>query len=391
MTRVVVVGASVAGVGVANELRRCAHAGGIVLVDAQEHLPYDRPPLSKSVLLGEEADAGLPFHDAAHYAKLGVELVLGRAAVALDAAARTVTLADGTRLEGDAVVIASGARARRFPAGRAEGPVWTIRDLADAHALRRHLRPGVRLAVVGGGFVGAEVASTARKLGLQVTVFEAAPAPFLRILGPVVAAELAMLHAAAGVRLRCGVTVDRISRHGNIQRLHLSDGTAAEADLVVAGLGCLANVEWLEGSGLAISNGVICDGFGRTGQEGIFAAGDVAAWFNTMADRHEPQEHWTVAREQARIVAAVIAGTEASRWEAFVPYFWSELHGKRIQVLGVTAAVEEVRFVYRDEARGTFVAEYWHHGRLVGVAGCNAGARTMRYLAQLGSAPAEAA
>jgi len=389
MTRVVIVGASVAGVGVASELRRCGHAGEIVLADGQPHLPYDRPPLSKSVLLGEEA--GLPFHDAAHYAALGVTLELGRAAVALDAAERTVTLADGTKLQGDAVVIASGARARTFPPGRAAGAVWTLRDLSDAQGLRPHLRPGARLAVVGGGFVGAEVASSARKLGLEVTVFEAARAPFLRILGPAVAAELAALHEAAGVALRCGVTVDRISQHGAVQRLHLSDGGTAEADLVVAGLGCLPNVEWLEGSGLPVLNGVVCDASGRTAQDGIFAAGDVAAWFNPSTGRHERHEHWTAAREQARIVAAGIAGTEAAPWGAFVPYFWSDLHGRRIQVLGETAAAEEVRFVHRDEARGAFLAEYRHHGRLTGVAGCNAGARTMRYLAQLGPAAAAAA
>ncbi|MBP0495889.1 NAD(P)/FAD-dependent oxidoreductase [Pararoseomonas indoligenes] len=391
MARVVIVGASVAGVGVANELRRLGHAGEILLVDGQDHLPYDRPPLSKAVLLGEEADAGLPFHEAAHYAGIGVELVLGRAAVSLDAATRTITLADGTRLRGDAVVIASGARARRFPAGLAEGPVWTIRDLADAHALRRQLRPGMRLAVVGGGFVGAEVASSARKLGLEVAVFEAAPLPFLRILGPTVAAELAALHEGAGVALRCGITVDRISRHGAAQRLHLSDGGSEEADLVVAGLGCLPNVEWLEGSGLPLVNGVVCDAFGRTGVDGIFAAGDAAAWFSPLAGRHERHEHWTAAREQARIVAAAIAGTEATAWEAFVPYFWSDLHGRRVQVLGDTAGAEEVSFAHRDEARGAFLVEYRHGGRIVGVAGCNAGARTMRYLAQLAPAAAEAA
>lgn len=391
MTRVVIIGASVAGVGVANELRRCGHAGEIILADGQGHLPYDRPPLSKAVLLGEAADAGLPFHDAAHYARLGIELVLGRPAVGMDAAARAVLLADGTRLKGDAVVIACGARARKFPAGLVEGPVWTIRDLTDAQGFRRHLRPGARLAVVGGGFVGAEVASSARKLGLEVTIFEAAPAPFLRILGPAVAAELAALHQEAGVAIRCGVTVERISQSGAAQHLHLSDGSVVGADLVVAGLGCLPNVEWLEGSGVPTRNGVVCDALGRTGHPGIFAAGDAAAWFSPLSGRHERHEHWTAAREQARIVASVIAGTEAAAWAAFVPYFWSDLHGRRVQVLGDTAAIEDISLVYRDEARGAFLAEYRHQGRLVGVVGCNAGARTMRYLAQLAPAAAAAA
>ncbi len=388
MDRVLVVGGSVAGVGVVNELRRLGFAGEVVLIEAGRHLPYDRPPLSKAVLLGEAAEARLPFHDAAHYAGLRVEVRLSSPVAALDAEARAVVLASGERLAGDAVVIATGARARPFPADRADGPVPVIRDLDDAVALRGRFRPGARLAVIGGGFVGAEVASSARSAGLSVTVFEAAAMPFARVLGDAVAAEVLALHREAGVALRLGVTVDRVARTPAGYRLDLSDGTSAAADLVVAGLGAVPNVEWLAGSGLDAADGIACDALGRTAAPGIHAAGDVASWPDPRTGRRARHEHWTAAREQARIVAGDIADVRERRWESFVPYFWSDLHGKRLQLLGAPDPSDAVEFVHRHPARGAFVAEYRRGGALVGVAGLNAAARTMRYLPRLEAAPA---
>lgn len=390
--RVLIAGASVAGVGLANELRRYGFKGSIMLVDCQEHMPYDRPPLSKSALLDAAADAGLAFHETGHYERLGIELRLSTRIAALDAPGMTLLPESGEPLTGDAIVIATGARARSFPTELTDTPIATLRDLGDAVALRRVLRPGTSLAVIGGGFIGAEVASSACKAGLAVTIIEAMEMPFLRVMGREVAQELISLHRQAGVSLHCGVTVERIWRDAAGRHcLELSDGGAVEAELVVAGLGALPNVEWLASSGLETRNGVVCDSRGLTSAPGIYAAGDVASWLNPRTGMHERHEHWTSAREQARIIAGEIAGDSSRRWYDFVPYFWSDMHGKRIQLLGTAGAAAAVSIAYRDPAKGAFLAEYRRDGRLQGVAGCNAGARIMRYLPQLEAAPTTSA
>lgn len=388
---VLIVGASVAGIGCANELRRCGFAGGITLVDGQSHLPYDRPPLSKVALSGGDATQHYRFHEAEHYTLTQLDLRLGSPAAALDAASRELTLRDGAWLRADAIVIATGARARPFPSTRAAGPVHTVRDFDDAASLRAMLHAGLHLAIIGGGFIGAEVASSATARGLRVTVMEADELPFLRVLGPEVAARLAALHRANGVELRCGTTVERIDQlalgkdqlASGKRRLELSTGPAIEADLVVAGLGALPNVEWLAGSGLAIDDGVTCDAQGRTSAGCVFAAGDAAAWWDAASGRHERHEHWTAAREQSRIVAQAIVGAGEARWPDFVPYFWSDMHGKRVQMLGATRGADSVEVVFEDLAKGAFLAEYSRNGRLLGVVGCNAAARVMRYSPRL--------
>jgi 3-phenylpropionate/trans-cinnamate dioxygenase ferredoxin reductase component len=380
---VLIVGASVAGVGAANELRRCGFAGRIILVDAQAHLPYDRPPLSKAALQGEVPLPNLQFHDHDHYARTKIDLQLGSAAQRLDPHARTVLLESGQSLTADRIIIATGARARPFPADRCTGTVHLLRSLDDATQLRALLRPGKRLVVIGGGFIGAEVASTASGLGLDVVVIEAARLPFERILGSQVAARLADLHVQAGVELLCGVTVERIESSTCGQRVFIADDMRIDADVVVAGLGSLPNVEWLASSRLELSNGILCDEQGRTGAPGIFAAGDVAAWLDPYNGMHVRQEHWTAAREQARIVAQSISGGIATPWRDFVPYFWSDLYGVRLQMLGSTFDADDVRIVHQDNEKRTFVVEYRKAEALIGVVGCNAGAKTMRYGARL--------
>jgi NADPH-dependent 2,4-dienoyl-CoA reductase/sulfur reductase-like enzyme len=384
--RVLIVGASVAGVGAANELRRCGFSGRIALVDGQAHLPYDRPPLSKAALQAEDAGALVQFHDREHYAKANIDLHLGSVARAFDVQTRSVVLESGERLAGDIVIIATGARARPFPLDRCSGTVHLLRDLDDAMRLQALLRRGKRLVVIGGGFIGAEVASSAASLGVDVVVVEAARLPFERILGTQIAARIASLHAAAGVKLMCGVAVDRIAASNGRQRVILADGQAVDADIVVAGLGSLPNVEWLAASGLTLSNGVVCDEQGGTGVSGVFAAGDVAAWRDPFTGKHERHEHWTAAREQARIVAQTIAGDVVTAWRDFVPYFWSDLHGARVQMLGSALNADDIRVVHEDGDKRAFVAEFHSAGELIGVVGCNAGARTMRYGARLDGA-----
>jgi 3-phenylpropionate/trans-cinnamate dioxygenase ferredoxin reductase component len=383
---VLIIGASVAGVGAANELRRCGFAGRITLVDTQHHLPYDRPPLSKAALQGTTV-SDVQFHDRDHYDRMKIDLCLGDAADRLDPDARAVVLESGQRLTAGRIIVATGARARPFPADRCFGTIHLLRDLDDATRLRGVLHRGRRLAVIGGGFIGAEVASSAAGLGLDVVVIEAARLPFERVLGVEIAGRLAGLHARAGVELLCGVAVDRVERADRAQQVVLGDGRRAEADIVVAGLGSLPNVEWLTTSGLKLSNGIVCDGQGRTSAPGIVAAGDVAAWLDPFTGVHERHEHWTAAREQARIIAQSISGEVATSWRDFVPYFWSDLYGVRLQMLGSAVGAGDVRIVHEDHGKRAFVAEYHKAGELVGVVGCNAGARTMRYAPRLARGP----
>ena len=381
--RVVIVGASVAGVGAANELRKCGFQGRIALVDAQPHLPYDRPPLSKAVLQGKDAASTAMFHDRDHYERSNIDLHLGSAVSSLDVDARAVVLNSGQRLVGDAIIIASGARARLFPADRSAGYIHVLRNLDDAERLRACLVPGRRLAIIGGGFIGAEVASSAVALGLTVTVIEAAKLPFAHILGSEVATRVARLHVDASVELLCGSAVERIEAADHAQRLMLASGQSIEADIVVAGLGSQPNVEWLASSELAIANGVWCDEAGRAGASGIFAAGDVAAWRDPFTGSHDRHEHWIAAREQARIVAQGIAGGAVTPWREFIPYFWSDLYGVRLQMLGSAGDAQEVRIVHNDAGKRSFLAEYRRNGDLIGVVGCNAGAKVTRYTQEL--------
>ena len=380
---VVIVGASVAGVGAATELRRCGFEGRIVLVDGQPHAPYDRPPLSKAILTGEVGPDAIGLGTPQELDDQRIELRLGVPVTALDAGARRVTLADGTTLDADFIVIATGARARVLPAACACEGVITVRDLDDGLRLKQAMASAKHVAVIGGGFIGAEVASSARQLGLQATVFECEALPFLRVLGPAVAQRLVDLHQAAGVTVKTGVRVEQVAREGECFELRLSDGSVHMADAVVAGLGALPNIEFLEGSGLQVGDGVICDAWGRTSHAGVFSAGDVANWAPVVEGARHRDEHWTSAREHARIVAHTICGQTGPVWAEYVPYFWSDMHGKRIQALGTPQQADEVRFVFEDETKGAFLAEYLRSGQLVGVAGCNAAGRLMKYRARL--------
>lgn len=378
---VLIVGASVAGLGAANELRRCGFGGRVILADAQDHLPYDRPPLSKAFLHLEAASAA--FHEEEHYRDQAIELELGVAAVSLDVADRLVTFEGGRSITADVILIATGARARRLPAAIAPPGVHVVRDLNDAVRLREEMRAGRRLVMIGGGFIGAEVASTAVKLGLDVTIVDAAPVPLANVLGEAVAGRIAGLHQSAGVRLELGAPVRLIAADGGNYRVELSDGRTMEMDIVVAGLGSIPNIEWLAGSGLDVRDGVVCDGRGRTSAPAIFAAGDVAAWRDPLNGEPERHEHWTAAREQGRIVAQDITGADEGSWTDFLPYFWSDIHGHRVQLLGTTSGADRVEFAFDNRDTGAFVAEFTADDRLIGVAGCNAAARVMRYSARL--------
>lgn len=366
---VVVVGASLAGARAVQALRREGFTGRLVVVGAEPHWPpYDRPPLSKQVLTGdwEPEQARLRGLDA-----FDAELVLGRRAVSLDLDGGSVVLDDGTAVPFDGLVVATGASPRVLPGvSPSLGGVHLLRTFDDAVALRRDLSvPGRRVAVVGAGFIGSEVASSCRALGLDVTLIEALDLPLQRILGAGMGQVAADLHRAHGVTLRLAVGVRQLVGDDRVESIVLSDGSTLTADVVVVGIGVVPVTDWLEGSGLVIDDGVVCDeACVAAGSEGrVVAAGDVARWHNPLFDVSMRVEHWTNASEQAAHAAkALVHGAEVAGPFAPVPYFWSDQHGTKFQFVGTSAATDDVVVVEGSIDEGKFVAGYGRDGIVVG-------------------------
>ena len=360
---VLVVGASLAGHATARALRGQGFDGRITLVGDEPERPYDRPPLSKAFLAGRLDEAELALENPGE--DLQAEWLLGTRAVALDAADRAVTLADGHRLRADAVVLATGSRARRLPHDLAG--VHTVRTLADARALRAELVPGARVVVVGAGFIGAEVASTVHGLGLEVTVVEAAPAPLSGPLGVELGLVVAALHARHGVHLECGVPVAGLTGAGRVTGVELVDGTVLPSDVVVVGIGSRPAVDWLQDSGLDVSAGVVCDTVGRASAPGIWAVGDCSAWYDPVRGAAHRLEHWTDALERPVTVAHALLGRPTGQLRA--PYFWSEQYGVMIQFAGRHLGGEQVVIEAGSADTADVLATYRRDGEVVGVLG----------------------
>ncbi|MCT4356210.1 FAD-dependent oxidoreductase [Streptomyces sp. Je 1-79] len=364
--RLVVVGASLAGLRAAESARHAGFDGTITLIGAEQHVPYYRPILSKMFLA---LDFELPMPALVYRQEeelrkeLGVELVLGAPADGLDTAAREVSVG-GATVGYDSLVIATGLRTRRIPGSEALKGVHTLRTAEDAAALRGALREGGRVVVVGAGFIGAEAASVARAMGLDVTLVDALPVPMADALGPEMGGVAAQLHEAGGAALRTGVTVTGLAGDGRVERVLLSDGSALEADLVVTGIGGTPATDWLDGSGVSVRDGVVCDPTLATGVPGVYAAGDVARWTNPLFGRDMRCEHWLSASEQGW--AAGRNAVDPAHAEPFghVPYFWSDWYGNRLQFMGVPEA-DEVEVFGSTEARD-FVALYRTGTRLTG-------------------------
>jgi NADPH-dependent 2,4-dienoyl-CoA reductase/sulfur reductase-like enzyme len=369
MDSVTVVGASLAGLSTVRALRSRGYEGRVVVVGAERHAPYDRPPLSKAFLAGTatEADLALLGEDDED---LGVEWRLGVPAAGLDAAERAVTLADGEVVRGDAVVLATGSRARQLPGAAGLAGVHVLRTLDDAVALRDDLAAGGRLVVVGGGFIGAEVASTARARGLVVTVVEAMPTPLAGPLGTEMGAVCGSLHADHGVRLLTGVGVAGLVGTDRVRAVDLLDGTRLPADVVVVGVGAQPNVEWLADSGLDVAGGVATDATCATTAPGIVAVGDCARSYDVHARRPVRIEHWTHALQQPATAAATLLGASAPY--TGLPYFWSEQYGIQVQLAGSRAEGDVVTVVHGSIEERSFVATYEREGRLVAVLGVGA-------------------
>lgn len=376
--RIVVVGASLAGLRGIEALRRDGYDGDITLVGAESHLPYDRPPLSKRVLAGalEPDQIALrrePIED------LELDLRLGRRAVSLDATAREIELDDGERIAWDGLLIASGATPRRLPGTPALQGIHVLRTLDHALAIRRALEKGPRVLVVGAGFIGAEVAATCRSQGHAVTVVEPLAAPMLRALGPEIAAVAADLHRDHGVDLRCGVGVDALEGAGRVERARLSDGSVIEADLVVVGIGVTPEVGWLEGSGLELRDGVVCDATCATSVPGVTAAGDVARWPHPLFGEEMRIEHWTHAIEMGEAAARrLLATPEAAEPFAPVPYVWTDQYDRKLQMAGRIAQNDLMEIIQGSLEERRFVAVFGREGRLTGALAMNRPAAVIR-------------
>jgi NADPH-dependent 2,4-dienoyl-CoA reductase/sulfur reductase-like enzyme len=301
---VVVVGGGVAAVRLAEQLRRLGSDDRIVLVGAEAHVPYDRPPLTKKFL----EQGATPPTLGGGLADLGVQMRLGRQATGLDTGARTVTLDDASTLGYDELVVATGATPRSMPE-LGEQANHVMRTLDDATALRADLLRTGRVVVVGAGFIGCELASTARALGADVTLLEMLPVPLGRVLGTEVGALVADRQRGAGVDLRCGTTVTEVVGDGDERELLLSDGARLAAPVVVAALGVAPACGWLAGSGVQVDDGVVCDSTGRASAPGVWAIGDAARWWHPPTGRAVRFEHWTSAVDQARAVAGALMGT----------------------------------------------------------------------------------
>ena len=379
---VTIVGGSLAGVRTAEALRREGFDGTIRIVSAERELPFDRPPLSKQVLSGAWEPERARLRGAE---ELDAEWLFGRKATALDPATHTVTLDGGQRLDADAVVIATGASPRRLPASVAPpdlAGVHVLRTMDDCLALQADLQGGPRVAVIGAGFIGSEVAATAKGLGADVVVVEALPVPLERALGPEMGPLAAALHREHGVEVRLGVAVAGLEGDGRVQRVRMADGSAVEADVVVVGVGVAPVTAWLDGSGLELRDGVVCDARCRAAP-GVVAAGDVARWYHEGIGDHLRVEHWTNASEQGHAAAlALLRGDDAPPYTP-VPYFWSDQHGTKIQFVGHSQPGDQVAVVEGSVADGRFVAAYGRAGRLVGALLWIRAARVPRFLALL--------
>ncbi|WP_425343352.1 MULTISPECIES: NAD(P)/FAD-dependent oxidoreductase [Pseudofrankia] len=378
MRRIVVVGASAGGLACAEALRRQGYAGVLTLVGDEPHPPYDRPPLSKQILAGQWEPDRLSLRPPADIEALGLDLRLGVTATGLDVSARAVALTDGADLPYEGLVVATGVRARRLPgSGRVAG-VHTLRTLTDALALRARLRSGRRLVIVGGGFVGAEVAAVARGLGVEVTVLEAGPVPLAQAVGEQAGRLLSQVHRDHGVHLRTGAVVaEVISVEGRVTGVALADGSVVPADDVLVAIGSVPNTEWLAGSGLPVHDGLVCDEYCAAGP-GVYGVGDVACWHNPLFGTAMRVEHRTNAAEQAMTVAHNLLNPDVQRPYAPVPYFWSDQYDMKVQAYGYVRGHDEALVLDSDLSRRQLLVAYRRGDLLAGVVAVGKPPRTLR-------------
>lgn len=364
---VAVVGASLAGIRTVEALRRQGFAGRISVIGAEDEPPYDRPPLSKQFLVDDWDDQKLALCRNG-LDELKVDWRLGMRAESLDSRTRTLHLADGSSIEADAIVIATGMQARRLPFGRDLEGVLELRTLADARRLRAGLARAERAVIVGAGFIGMEVAASCRKKGLEVAVVEPLEAPLVRGLGPVLGERVARRHREEGVVFHLGTGVEGFEGDGTVSGVRLTTGETLPADLVVVGVGAAPATDWLDSSGLEIDNGVLCDATGATGREDVFAVGDCARWSNAHYADRPRFEHWTSAVEQSEIVAQSIVKGKAPDF-APIPYVWSDQFDLRIAIAGELRPGDDMHICLGTLEENRFLALFGRDGKLVAAVG----------------------
>jgi NADPH-dependent 2,4-dienoyl-CoA reductase/sulfur reductase-like enzyme len=360
---IVIVGGGLAAARTAEQLRRAEYTGSVTIVSDEVHLPYDRPPLSKELLRKEVDDVALKPRE--FYDEKNITLRLGAAATRLDTAAQTLTLADATVLGYDELVIATGLVPRRIPAFPDLEGIRVLRSFDESVALREHAGKARHAVVVGAGFIGCEVAASLRSLGVDVVLVEPQPTPLASVLGEQIGELVARLHRDHGVDVRTGIGVAEVRGTDRVETVVLTDGSELATDLVVVGIGSRPATEWLQGSGVEVDNGVICDEAGRTSAPNVWALGDVASWRD--ATGHQARvEHWSNVADQARVVVPAMLGQEVPA-VTVVPYFWSDQYDVKIQCLGEPQATDIVHLVEDDGRK--FLAYYERDGAVVGVVG----------------------
>ena len=382
---IVVIGASLAGLRAAEELRHEGHSGPVIIVGEEIHAPYDRPPLSKQVLSGKWDVERIHHHAPDALDLLGLEFRLGRRASALDVSNKVVALDDGNELAYDGLIVATGAATRSLAGTEGMPNVWMLRTLDDCLGIRADLAAAGdahRLIVIGAGFIGSEVAATCQGIGVQVTLLEAYHTPLARVLGDQMGQVCADLHLANGMDLRCSITIDHLeSDPGGTDPVTvvLDDGTRLPADAVVVGIGVSPSVDWLTGSGLELDNGVRCDST-LFAADRVVAAGDVANWDRPTTGRPARVEHWTNAAEGGAASARnLLAGTASAVPYDPVPFFWSDQYSTKIQMIGLADAGDEAVVVSGSAEEGKLVALYRSGERLSAVFTLSQPAKLMGY------------
>lgn len=374
---IVIVGGGLAAARTAEQLRRSEYTGTVTIVSDEDHLPYDRPPLSKEVLRAETDDVTLK--PAEFYEENNITVRLGNGARSLDTAAQTVTLADGSELGYDELIIATGLVPKRIPSFPDLAGIHVLRNYDESVALRQEAGSARRAVVVGAGFIGCEVAASLRKLGVEVALVEPQPTPLATVLGEQIGELVARVHRAEGVDVRCGVGVAEVHGSERVEKVVLGDGTELDADLVVVGIGSHPATEWLEGSGIKLDNGVVCDDHGRASAPHVWAIGDVASWRHNLG--HQVRvEHWSNVADQARVLVPTMLGQEPPT-AVSVPYFWSDQYDVKIQCLGEPEA-EDVVHIVEDDGR-KFLAYYERDGVVAGVVGGGMPGKVMKARAKI--------
>jgi 3-phenylpropionate/trans-cinnamate dioxygenase ferredoxin reductase subunit len=374
---IVIVGGGLAAARTAEQLRRSEYAGPITIVSDEDHLPYDRPPLSKEVLRSETDDVTLK--PAEFYEENDITVLLGKAARSVDTAAQTVTLSEGSSIAYDELVIATGLVPKRIPSFPNLEGIHVLRSFDESLALRQQAAAARHAVVVGAGFIGCEVAASLRGMGVDVVLVEPQPSPLASVLGEQIGSLVARLHRAEGVDVRCGVGVADVRGAEKVQMVVLADGTELDADLVVVGIGSHPATGWLEGTGIEVDNGVVCDAAGRASAPHVWAIGDVASWRHTLG--HQVRvEHWSNVADQARVLVPAMLGQDAPA-AVSVPYFWSDQYDVKIQCLGEPEATDTVHVVEDDGRK--FLAFYERDGVVAGVVGGGMPGKVMKSRAKI--------